>query len=92
MNKPWFDQLHLMSILSYNPHSGEWTWISCPGKNKSFRNGKMAGSVRRIRGRPYNVIQIYKTSYASSRLAWLYMNGTWPEHCIDHSNRVRKVE
>ena len=33
--------------------------------------------------------KIARRSYGVHQLAWLYVTGAWPEHEVDHENRVR---
>ena len=62
----------LKKLLTYHPLTGKWNW-NC---------GKRVGEgCTRIQ------IMIDGKMYYSSRLAWLYMEGYWPEHEIDHWDR-----
>src|SRR5262252_7788672 len=74
-------QKHLKANLHYNPHSGIWTWIKPRPK---VNVGQQAGS-KNLRG--YYYIGFEGKNYRSSRLAWLYMTGKWPQQEIDHINR-----
>lgn len=83
------DQQYLKSRLEYCPDSGDFYWLPKKEKNgydarwnRDFA-GELAGSE--VRGR--RAINIDGTPRASSRLAWLYTHGEWPEEQIDHKNR-----
>ena len=45
--------------------------------------------VGRITSHGRRQIRIASGFYYSSRLAWLYMTGEWPEDQVDHINRIR---
>lgn len=76
-------QERLKQILHYNPDSGSWTWIQSIG---TIPEGTQAGCIRPD---GYLAIRIDGIQYLSSRLAFLYMNGSFPKMFIDHKNRVR---
>lgn len=74
-------QKDLKSRLHYDTESGIFTWI------KSKRRGwvgKVAGT-RCKNG--YEQISIDNKRYYSHRLAWLFVNGSWPKNEIDHIDR-----
>ena len=75
-------QDELKQVLHYDPSTGIWTWIKATG----FKNqpGKVAGYVRPD---GYRKIRINKREYRSSRLAFLYMTGSFPMNEADHINR-----
>lgn len=77
-------QEQLKKALSYNPESGEFTWI----KRISIRInvGDIAGVIH---PHGYRYITLFGERYKASRLAWLYMTGEWPINQIDHINRDR---
>lgn len=70
-------QARLMELLYYNPETGEFVWV----KSTARWAGKRAGHDI-VRG--YRQIKIDGKQYLEHRLAWLYMTGEWPEHCVDH--------
>ena len=68
----------LIDILDYNPESGMFLWKL--GAQRGARvylakSGAEAG-VCASQGKRY--ISIHMKSYAAHRLAWFYVNGTWP--------------
>lgn len=73
----------LRELLSYNPVTGEWTWLV---RRQCIAAGSIAGHIGR-KGRRRIVVD--GRAYYSARLAWLYMTGDWPTEEIDHANRVR---
>lgn len=68
-------QSYLQSILNYDPTTGIWRW------NKTNR---VAGCLGKHK---YRRIKIEGKCYLSSRLAFLYMEGEFPENMVDHINR-----
>lgn len=70
----------LKELLHYNPGTGVFTWLS--HRSSRVRAGDVAGTVKPSGRR---VIVIDKRDYFASRLAWFYVNATWPGvlHCID---------
>jgi len=77
-------QEHLKELLHYNPETGVFTWL-IPLNNKR-RVGEAAGSLTTD---GYTEIGIKRVRYLAHRLAFLYMLGSFPNHEIDHINRVR---
>jgi hypothetical protein len=67
------DAEYLRKILEYNPETGLWKRLGKSNHNKNRVGTKNApdGYVR---------ININGRKYLSSRLAWLYMTGKWPEN------------
>lgn len=76
-------QKRLKELLHYDPKTGIFTRRISRGPAKA---GDQAGWIN---SRGYRCIEIDWKSYNASRLAWLYMEGYFPEHDIDHINRVR---
>jgi len=75
-------QNKLKEALSYSPDTGVFRWkISKPG-HKGV--GSMAGNIS---SQGYRVITVNGKEYRVSRLAFLYMEGYFPEHEVDHKNR-----
>lgn len=77
-------QDQIKRILSYNPETGDFTWL----ERISIRimPGRKAGSVNAV---GYVSIGIYGRDYLGHRLAWVYVHGRWPPNDIDHINGVR---
>ncbi|AUX94234.1 HNH endonuclease signature motif containing protein [Mixta gaviniae] len=83
---------YLRECVSYNPYAGVFTWNVRPIEHfKDARaqkiwntkySGKQAGALMKS---GYVLIRIHKQCYYAHRLAWLYMNGSWPQE-IDHIN------
>ena len=78
-------QAHLRHRLRYNQRTGVFTWKN-PSKYRPEYKGRVAGSVD-----AHGYIQIFLdgTGYKAHRLAWLYVNGVWPEFALDHKNGCR---
>jgi len=75
-------QERLKELLDYNPDTGIFIWkVSGHG----CETGDVAGSLN---NRGYRQIGIDYKVYRASRLAWLYMESYFPEHDVDHINRV----
>lgn len=85
MTKIILTQELLKEYLKYNPDNGLFTWIKDYGKN--IKSGIDAGCENSI---GYIQIGIFGKKYLAHRLAWFYMNGTWPTECLDHIDRNRK--
>lgn len=73
----------LKEILRYEPDTGYFYWL------KQLSNRAPVGSRCKRMAKGYISIRIAGKNYQGHRLAWLYMEGYWPEHEIDHINRDR---
>ena len=72
---------HIKSILSYDPASGIFKWVS--HKRRPDLVGKIAGSPTNM---GYWAIAINNKKMLAHRLAWLYMTGSFPTDHIDHKD------
>lgn len=78
-------QEQLKEVLHYDPDTGVFTWTKEPGNG--VQKDSIAGHVSSSTG--YRGIFINRKRYRAGRLAWLYMEGYFPENQIDHRNRIR---
>lgn len=77
-------QSRLKQVMHYNPFTGIFTRkisLGCRKKGDIVHGGNHSSG--------YKFAVIDKESYNLSRLAFLYMEGYFPENDIDHINRVR---
>lgn len=74
-------QKQLKEVISYNPYTGDFTWIKATGKR--YKVGDIAGYQSPDR---YKQIRINTILYKSHRLAFLYMEGEFPVNIVDHIN------
>lgn len=86
----------LRRIMSYNPETGELTWLHRPIEyfDSAFTmrawNGKYAGKVAATTCRAgYVSIRIQGPQYRGHRLAWALYHGEWAKGHIDHINGDR---
>lgn len=77
-------QEQLKGVLNYNPKTGNFTWIV---SRKGVNIGVPAGIIDKDSG--YRKIKIDGNQYRASRLAWLFIEGYFPENEIDHINRIK---
>lgn len=77
-------QERLKEVLKYDPISGAFYWVKTRG-GCAIR-GMYAGCIDR--GKGYRRIMIDRKLYATSKLAWLYMTGSFPNGLIAHKNGV----
>lgn len=77
-------QDELKSVLHYAPETGVFTHLRTI--SSGIKPGNVAGSTHH---RGYVYIQINKRRYPAHRLAWLYVNGCFPDKQIDHINGNR---
>lgn len=77
----------LKSILNYNQDNGDFTWKI---NRTNIPAGKKADYINN-NGYIYISISVggHKRRYAAHRLAYLYMESTWPENEVDHINGNR---
>lgn len=73
----------LKAALTYNPETGVFKWAA-PGRSRVI--GIEVGSWDCY---GYKTVRLAGKSYKLQRLAWLYVNGKWPEFDIDHKNGIR---
>lgn len=77
-------QERLKELLHYDPKTGVFTWLKTV--SKKVKCGNVAGSIRNTYG--YRQIKIDGKLCKASRLAFLYMEGYFPEYEVDHRNRI----
>ena len=77
-------QEKLKEYLRYNPETGIFIWI----KSTSNRI-KLGGQVGNINTIGYRETKLLGERYLLHRLAFLYVNGEFPENHIDHINGIR---
>lgn len=73
----------LVRFLRYNPERGKFYW------RKTFYNVKANQVAGNINPSGYIEIGVFGKRYLAHRLAWFYVHGKWPQHEIDHINRIR---
>jgi hypothetical protein len=73
----------LVSILSYDPATGEFRWRAFRTNPQRIKEGQLAGQ-----GKPgeYGEIMILGRKFQAHRLAWFYMKKRWPTALVDHKN------
>ncbi len=74
----------LKEVLHYDPETGHFTWLVT---KRNMVSGNIAGYVNTIDG--YVKIGIDGKEYRAHRLAFLYMEGCFPEHGMDHTKGIR---
>jgi len=78
-------QERLKELLHYDPDTGIFTRNIRTASCVSV--GDIAGNTRKIDG--YHVIRICGQRYPAHRLAFLYMEGSFPPYHVDHINHIR---
>jgi hypothetical protein len=73
-------QSRLKELLSYDASTGVFTWLV---NTRNTIAGNRAGAFRKD---GYEYIGVDGQRYLAHRLAWLYVNGSFPEMVIDHIN------
>ena len=76
------NQKELRGALHYDARRGVWRWRV--GRSGTAGKGGIAGTLHHT---GYRYIYINGRRYNSSRLAWFYIRGYFPEHEVDHINR-----
>lgn len=74
-------QERLKEKLQYDPETGLFKWIVKPAGN--CKDGWFEGSKS---SNGYLNICVDGTIYLAHRLAWLYVQGSWPTNVIDHKD------
>ena len=77
-------QAQIKEIFHYDQQSGlfRWRFVRSNKKNKPWDE---AGWLNH----GYKRIKLNGITLECHRLAWLYINGEWPENCIDHIDGCR---
>ncbi len=73
-------QQQLKKHLIYNPKTGDFIW------RLMSRESGIAGSIET---NGYRSIGLLNKYYKAHRLAFLYIEGFFPEHDVDHKNGIR---
>lgn len=74
----------LRRIMSYDPETGLFTWLTRIGAR-----GNPGSTVGSPTDQGYRMTRICGKQYLLHRLAFLWMTGEWPSDSIDHINRNR---
>jgi len=73
----------LRELVFYDESSGDIRWIVKKGPKNP---GDLAGYLR---SDGYIYIRLDGVLYSAHRIAWLYMNGSFPDSCVDHKNGIK---
>lgn len=87
MNSKLLTVEELSRVLTYDPQSGELTWlVSVGGRGRQGHSGKFpAGTVAGSSTRgSYCRIRLNGRIYYGHRIAWALTYGSWPTKNIDH--------
>lgn len=76
-----FTQAQLKRVLRYDPATGHFYWLQKPTVKSRVRIGGVAGGPN-MKG--YWTISVFRHRVMAHVLAWLYTEGVWPDHEIDH--------
>jgi len=85
-NKDDLTQEELKRLLDYDPLTGIFTWIGLSSKRSHVKIGDLAGGISKD---GYRKIRVLNKLFLAHRLAWMFMEGAWPEKFIDHKNGIR---
>ena len=92
MNKKYekLDQEMLKSLVSYDGETGvfRWKWNKGASLRRNMQyTGKCCGHMDKD---GYRVLTLVGHNYLAHKLAFLYINGAWPDKEIDHIDGVRE--
>ena len=73
----------LLRVIHYDPLSGEMRWRVSLGRAAA---GNLVGTLD---PRGYRMTVIHGEKYWLHRLAWFYVQGSWPMNEIDHINHCK---
>lgn len=85
MKRDQITQERLKELLVYNPETGIFT--NRITRSHNAKKGDIAGYIDNSNG--YEYICVDNVKYRSNRLAWLYIEGYFPENDVDHKNRIK---
>ena len=77
-------QKRLKELLDYNPDTGKFIRLTKP--NGNVNAGEVAGTLG---SNGYIVISVDDEDYKAHRLAFLFMEGRFPECYTDHKNHIK---
>lgn len=83
-SRPELTQARLKELLHYDPETGIFTWRVI--KSNKISSDLIAGTAH---SQGYISIGIDRKHYLAHRLAFLYMQGSWPINDVDHKNGKR---
>lgn len=73
-------QQRVRELLNYNTETGVFTWL--PRNNKAFRHAGLVAGCKD--NNDYICIKIDGRMYLAHRVAFLYVEGSWPVKHVDH--------
>ncbi|HAJ7541587.1 TPA: HNH endonuclease [Escherichia coli] len=82
----------VLSVVDYNPSSGDFHWKWRRGRERTTLTWNSRFAFKKcssISSGGYLMIMLNGKAYPAHRLAWLIVYGTMPDGIIDHINRVR---